>query len=416
MKKILLAAITLFYVNENYAQGTWTRKADFGGVARHEAVAFSIGNKGYVGTGEDQNFNDLNDFWEYNPATDSWTQKANFAGGPRHGAVGFGIGNKGYIGTGLDAHINRRSDFWEYDPVTNKWSRKANFGGTARYEAQGFAIGTKGYIGTGTDWNDPVGDTRDFWEYNPATNKWTRKADFGGFARHFATAFSIGNKGYLGIGVWVNYDRDEYDLKNDFWEYNPSANIWTRKADFLGGDWWGATGFSINGKGYIGTGIDANDADRRGLWAYDPIRNKWTPKAKFGGDARAFAAGFSVGRNGYIVTGGLNNDLWQYSSNAMLADAQKVSSDASAGMTTSLSCYPNPSRGSILVQYRTDISQVAQFAVRDIQGRIVFSKTELAEKGINTYHLNLNNLSSGTYFLQLANGQKERVTKIVINK
>ena len=34
MKKILLAAITLFCVNENYAQGTWTRKADFGGVSR----------------------------------------------------------------------------------------------------------------------------------------------------------------------------------------------------------------------------------------------------------------------------------------------------------------------------------------------------------------------------------------------
>ena len=57
----------------------------------------------------------------------------------------------------------------------------------------------------------------------------------------------------------MDYDRIEYDLKNDFWEYNPSTNKWTRKADFAGGDWWGATGFSIGAKGYIGTGVDGND-------------------------------------------------------------------------------------------------------------------------------------------------------------
>src|SRR6476660_6387769 len=101
MKKILLAAITLFYVNENNAQGTWTRKADFGGGIRSFTVAFSIGEKGYVGTGEDENFTVRKDFWEYDPAADTWTQKANFGGGPRYAAVGFGIGKKGYVGTGF---------------------------------------------------------------------------------------------------------------------------------------------------------------------------------------------------------------------------------------------------------------------------------------------------------------------------
>jgi hypothetical protein len=57
-----------------------------------------------------------------------------------------------------------------------------------------------------------------------------------------------------------------------------------------------------------------------------------------------------------------------------------------------------------------------QLAVRDLNGKIVFSKIEQAEKGLNTYHLNLNNLSSGTYFLQLINGQQKRITKIVIDK
>ena len=44
-------------------------------------------------------------------------------------------------------------DFWEYDPATNAWTQKADFGGTARYGAVGFSIGSKGYIGTGSDLN-----------------------------------------------------------------------------------------------------------------------------------------------------------------------------------------------------------------------------------------------------------------------
>ena len=40
------------------------------------------------------------DFWEYDPVGNTWTQKADFGGTARYAAVGFSIGNKGYIGTG----------------------------------------------------------------------------------------------------------------------------------------------------------------------------------------------------------------------------------------------------------------------------------------------------------------------------
>src|SRR5205823_1071084 len=51
-------------------------------------------------------------------------------------------------------------------PTTNTWTRKANFGGTGRYYATGFSIGSKGYIGTGYT---SSGHVKDFWEYTPAT-------------------------------------------------------------------------------------------------------------------------------------------------------------------------------------------------------------------------------------------------------
>ena len=93
---------------------------------------------------------DIKDFWEYDPAANTWTQKADFGGGTRSQAVGFSIGNKGYIGTGKEDWAYKR-DFWEYDPATDTWTQKADFGGTARCDAVGFSIGNKGYLGTGFD-------------------------------------------------------------------------------------------------------------------------------------------------------------------------------------------------------------------------------------------------------------------------
>ena len=116
---------------------------------------------------------------------------------------------KGYLGTGCGADSTLK-DFWEYDPLTDLWTQKSDFGGAARMQAVGFRIGNKGYIGTG----QPL--SKDFWEYDPSNDTWKRKADFGGTARGQATGFSIGNTGYIGTGFGQSY-------KKDFWMYTPDV-------------------------------------------------------------------------------------------------------------------------------------------------------------------------------------------------
>jgi hypothetical protein len=260
VKGILLTAIILFCIKANYAQNTWTQKADFGGAARQNATSFSIGGKGYIGTGNDS-VGLKKDFWEYDPATNAWTQKADFGGAARQNATGFSIGSKGYIGTGLDGGGDK-NDFWEYDPATNAWTQKADFGGPARFFATGFSIASKGYIGTGAD----NFLRNDFWEYDPATNRWTQKADFGGGSGYYAAGFSIGSKGYIGTGT------DGSNFKNNFWEYDPITNAWTQKANFGGTARYGAIGFSIGSKGYIGTGFGGG-TDKNDFWEYTPLLN-----------------------------------------------------------------------------------------------------------------------------------------------
>jgi len=155
-KKLLfsfcISAYCLLPTVYSFSQGTWTPKAPLPALGRWAPVGFTIGTKGYLGTGRDaSNFasnNPLDDFWEYDPITNSWTQKANFGGGPRVGAVGFSIGSYGYIGTGV-ANTIQYNDFWEYNPIANTWTQVANVGGPPRSFAVGFSIAGKGYIGTG---------------------------------------------------------------------------------------------------------------------------------------------------------------------------------------------------------------------------------------------------------------------------
>ena len=191
--------------------------------------------------------------------------------------------------------------------IPNTWTQRANFGGVARKVAAGFSIGTKGYIGVG-ELNGNVLD--DFWEYNSLTNVWTQKADFGGVPREFAQGLSIGNKGYIGMGE----DEDSEQLQ-DFWEYNPATNIWTQKANYGGGPVASTRGFSIGMKGYVGTGHDGS-VYRQDFWEYNPATNLWTQKANFGGGLRSAGVGFSIGNKGYFGTGNSGaqtfSGFWEY--------------------------------------------------------------------------------------------------------
>src|SRR5438132_1380632 len=96
------------------------------------------------------------------------------------------------------------------------WTQKADFGGTPRYGAVGFSIGSKGYLGIGNDGGSTF--KSDFWEYDSATNTWTQKADFGGGPREHAASFTIGSKGYVGTGS------NGPNVRKDLWEYDPTTN------------------------------------------------------------------------------------------------------------------------------------------------------------------------------------------------
>ncbi len=302
--------------------GNWFRSYDFEGVARTEAVCFTIGNYAYISTGYKKEDTRLNDLWVFDQGTGTWIQKADMPVAGRNSAVAFAIGNKGYVGTGYDGS-NYLRDFWEYDVATNKWTEKAEFGGIGRYGAVAFAINGKGYIGTG--FNDNY--LKDFWEYDPGSDQWTQKASLAGTKRMDAVAFVVGNNAYVGTGI------NNGSYPDDFWMYDAAANSWTQKRrisnisdDDYDDDYniqrSNACTFTIDGVVYLATGEKSGVTQL--TWAYDPASDLWTQMTSFEGTTRIGAIGFSLNNRGYITTGNNSgtrfDDMWEFNPYAEQVD------------------------------------------------------------------------------------------------
>ena len=285
----------------------WTQKASFEGGVRYNAVGFSIGDKGYMGTGTVGAGFGNNDFWEFDSQTNTWRQIADFEGGDRSNAVGFSIEDKGYVGTGFDSELGLVNDLWEYSPQTNQWVKKADLPAEGRFNAVGITISNRGYIGTGQA--DDDGLLNDWWEYNPQTNQWVKKADFKGANRQSAMGFEIAGEGFVGTGNEGFLIEQEF---YDFWSYNPTSDSWTQRANFPGGRWNNAVAFSIGNLGYSiwGGRIESN------LWSYAPNTDNWQLVRKLPILPRQESTGFSINQKGYFGLGTVNlddqDDLWEY--------------------------------------------------------------------------------------------------------
>jgi N-acetylneuraminic acid mutarotase len=309
--------------------GNWYRSGipNFGGSARARAVSFLIGNKGYIGTGlTNETSPRVKDMWSYDATTKIWSQVAPFPGSGRNDATSFVLGGKAYVGAGFDGAVTAadggyKKDFYKYDPATNKWDSIADFLGGTRQYATSFVVNNRAYVGLGLNGSNYY---QDFYEYNPTTDKWSEIATFTGGKRRGAVAFTVGDKAYVGFGV----NNSSAETK-DIYSFDPAGNegkgAWTKIIhDAAQIDNFPvrshALAMVINEKAYVVGGAGKSD-----VWEYVPGSNIWTEVASFPSGGRGFAAGFSVGNIGYFGTGsstGSNglDDFWAFDPTAVQDD------------------------------------------------------------------------------------------------
>ncbi len=125
---------------------------------------------------------------------------------------------------------------------------------------------------------------------------WTKMADLPGPGRHRGTGIAIGNKGYIGLGHYNGTGNNI--MLDDWWEYDPSNNTWTQKADYPALN-YAALAFGMTTKGYVGGGITGGSS----FYEFDPMQNTWTPKASLP-DPITDSQGFVINDKAYYFDNG----------------------------------------------------------------------------------------------------------------
>ena len=405
MFKALLTLLVFSFGFLTFAQGPnqWDKRLAFGGLKRERAVGFSVGNYGYIATGEDTANVTHNDLWQYDPTLDIWTQKADLPASPRRNAIAFSLGNRGYVGTGIDSSESFvgtiLKDFWEYNPDLNSWVQKADYpgaGGNGVYYAAAFTADEKGYITCGKI--GPNNYAFDLWEYKPTTNSWSQRANFPGGVRYALTALSIDNIGYVGMGI----DNDMY--RKDWWQYNPGTNLWTVKANLPGSERGAASSFTLGSRGFVVFGSDGGYKDE--LWMYNPYNNSWNIKSNYSGGERRNGVAFAIADTGYAGTGkgptGLKQNFYAYTPALPLAIEKNE--------FLSLQIYPNPivDQAQLYIQ---NTSNAAYFIIVNNNGQLVARESIVGQ----TVNINRGELSSGIYHLIVVdqNNQPLATEKII---
>lgn len=392
----LLAGFTILFLLLNgssfaQSQNSWLKKAPFGGLKRERAVSFAIGDYGYVATGEDTVNMTHNDLWQYDPTLDVWTQKADLPGSSRRNAVGFALNDKGYVGTGIDSSESafgvELKDFWEYDPALNSWTQKADYpgaGGFGVYYAGSFVVDNKGYVTCGK--YGPSAYAFDLWEYKPTTDSWSQRANFPGGVRYAVTALAVENKGYVGMGI-------DYDLyRKDWWQYDPATNVWEQKSNLPGSERGAASTFTLGSKGFVVFGADGGYKDE--LWEYNPFTDSWNIKANFSGGERRNGIAFSIGTKGYAGIGkgpsGLRQNFYEYTPALPLAIDEITD--------VQIQVYPNPvtESGKIYLQNESDATWVL---ISNNTGQLV----EKIQVTSQTIEFERNDNPSGIYYITILN-------------
>jgi|WetSurMetagenome_2_1015567.scaffolds.fasta_scaffold17666_4 N-acetylneuraminic acid mutarotase len=254
----------------NTENDTWTQLADFPGNPRAGASAFVIGTNGYVGLGFDGG-TCLKDFWEYNSITDTWSQKADFKGSARADAVAFALSGKGYFGCGYDD--NFLGDFYSYNPTSDIWENAPAIWGAKRSAATAFVYNNEAYVVGGHCDGKPV---ISFCKFNPTSQEWIKlnaiydesdqnfDDNYANLARNYTCVFIIGEYAYMTCGA------NPFGTSlSDTWEYDFATDRWYRVADFEGGALCGGVTFSIEGRGIILTGQNSSNKFKD-VWEFLP--------------------------------------------------------------------------------------------------------------------------------------------------
>jgi type IX secretion system substrate protein len=161
-----------------------------------------------------------------------------------------------------------------------------------------------------------------------------------------------------------------------------------------------------------------------GVWATSDITASsvsWTNESGAIGNTPIFAVRqqrqpYNIAKNHEVYYLGTHGrGMWK--SESLVGIDRSNLSGVKDKFITDLIVYPNPMVNEGYLSFNFQESATAEIKVYDLNGRLVksISKAQYGS-GVNNVKFNINNLSSGTYFVTLETDRQSKVAKFIVNK
>jgi len=337
--------------------GDWQSRATFEGSGRSHCATFVIGNKGYVVGGTNGTSVLRNEVYEYDHIANAWKSDLRpFPGIARQQAVGFSLNGKGYVGTGWgwigsgkEAELQTLRDFWKYDPTNDAWIEVAPLPKEAKIRRGAIAFSLQvnnkwyGFVGCGyTDVPDKE-YLLDFWQFNPDgttvddngdswEGAWTKVYGYSGKKRLGAAVFVLDNKAYICNG-------ENPSSVFEFLRFDPNASEsekWIKLRTMADAnkdedydDDYGTlarafgVAYVVNVDGQLRGHIVGGNKNGSANWEYDHREDLWVQRTSFinnqsNKSSREGMISFSFPETGRAFVGlgratpAYNDDLWEF--------------------------------------------------------------------------------------------------------
>lgn len=396
--KLLLAF--LFLTNISWAQ--WSQKIDFPELGRDDAVAVSVNNKVYFGTGRDENFACRNDWWEFDPETSFWKELNPLPAKARQYAEAFTLNNKIYVVCGITCDNEFLKEIWEFNPSENLWKQKNDFPGIGRCSAIHFIWNNEAYFGTGRNGDDYLND---LWKYNQISDSWEQILVFPFNERYEMACFAVNSKVYLGIGRF-----EDGSLSNEWFEFNPLNNQTIQKQNVPFPERYYTAHLTCNGKGYLSTGMCSipgiPQEFSNNIWEYNPENDSWLQLAEIPSSIKRRGAAYTCNQQNIFIINGLSEtnqrikEVWSFKTADNLVENDWI-------------IYPNPSSENWVLKWPKANNTISKIEVFDFIGSLIYAENinfYLSERLINSKHF-----KKGYYFIKVTDSQgKESVKKALI--
>jgi hypothetical protein len=198
---------------------------------------------------------DLQDAWEWDPATGEWADKTGGGASPsarsqagmvfdskNNKILLFGGGRSELGGDPMNITL-AYGDTWEYDGT--RWTQRTTTVAPSARSGFGLAYSTgssKAYLFGGmevTTYNAPGTPKQDIWEYDGGTGTWTERTAAGSKpSPRFGHGMAMDSANGL-AAVFGGFDISTSGSKNDVWYWNVTSGTWQGQEAAAGAPWPG---------------------------------------------------------------------------------------------------------------------------------------------------------------------------------